>query len=537
MKSKTRDVILNNYHCLNIKGKIIGLIILISIFIPSAYPQNTYSQSSGTVTLTGQTYNSTTNDVSAVNVTGGTLTLSNSTVSSSGNTSSTDNSSFYGLNAVILATTSSGTAVINSSGNTVTSSGSGANGIFAYGKATITTKNDKYIMTGEGGHAIMCSGGGTIDVENDTTITSGGSSSNIATDRGSGIITVTGGSYTSNGNNSAAIYSTGTITCSNATLIANGAEALVIEGSNNITLNNCTIKGTYNKWGALMYQSMSGDAEGVNGSLTITGGSFTYSGTKGGMFYNTNSTANITLNGVTLINSCDTLVRCIKGSWGGSTASSGGIVDLVAENQVMSGLIHVDASSKATVTLKEGSAYTGAINASNSGSVVNLIMDGTSNWTLTANSYLDTISNSSAISGSTCTNITGNGYNVYYDSSLGGNSYLESKTYSLVNGGYLLPLGSTGTNLLKSLSGLVLNQNYPNPVEESTTISYYIPNQSKVLLTVYNFFGQPVAILVNEEKEEGNYELIWTPQLTGGNYLYVLNCGGVMKSKKLLISK
>jgi hypothetical protein len=499
--------------------------------------QTNYSQSTGTVSLTGQTYSSSTQDLSAVKVTGGTLTLTNSTISSTGNTSSNDNSSFYGLNAVLLATTSSGTAVITSSGNTITSTGSGANGIFAYEKASITTRNDKLTMTGGGGHAIMCSGGGTITVENDTAVTSGGSSSNIATDRGSGTITVNGGTYISNGSNSAAIYSTGIITCTNATLTATGAEALVIEGSNKIILNNCTVKGSYNKWGAMLYQSMSGDAEGVDGYLTMTGGSFTYTGTKGGMFYNTNSTAYITLNGVTLSNSCDTLVRCIKGSWGGSTASSGGITNLTTENQVMSGLIHVDANSKASITLNSGSVYTGAINASNTGKVVNLTMDASSSWIVTADSYLDTISNSAGISGTSCTNITGNGHKVYYDSSLGGNSYLGSKTYSLVNGGYLLPLGATVSNALILTTGLTLDQNYPNPVKTSTTFSYSIPSQSKVTLTVYNYFGQPVAVIVNEEEEEGTHEVSWTPQLSNGCYIYVLNCNGTISSKRLVISK
>lgn len=398
----------------------------------------TYSQSSGSTTLTGKIYSSTSTDVSAVKVTGGTLTLSNSKISSTGNTSSSDNSSFYGLNAVILAYSNSGSAVINSSGNTVTSSGKGANGIFAYGSgASITTTGDNFTMTGDGGHAIMCSGGGTINVQNDTAVTSGGSSSTIATDRGGGTITVTGGSYAANGNNSAAIYSTGKITCTDATLIANGAEALVIEGSNSINLTNCTVKCNYSKWGSLLYQSMSGDASGADGYLTMTGGSFTYTGTKGGMFYNTNSTAYITLNGVSLKNSCDTLVRCIKGSWGGSTASSGGITYFVAKGQILSGLIHVDASSKAYITLSSSTAFTGAINNSNTASVVTLTLDGSSSWTVTKASYINGAISGLVYSGTTVTNITGNGNNVYYSSSA--NSSLGGKTYSLSGGGQLIP--------------------------------------------------------------------------------------------------
>lgn len=155
----------------------------------------------------------------------------------------------------------------------------------------------------------------------------------IATDRGGGTITVSGGTYTSSGNNSADVYSTGTINCTGATLTANGAEAVVVEGANSATLTNCTTTVTYEKWGVLIYQSTSGDASGTAGTLTITGGSYTYTGTSGGLFYNTNDSAYIYLNDVTISNSCDTLLRSMEGSWGQSTsASSGGNARLTCTN-------------------------------------------------------------------------------------------------------------------------------------------------------------------------------------------------------------
>jgi len=370
---------------------------------------NTYSQSSGTVTETGKTYFSSTDDLSAVKVTGGTYNISGSKISSSGTTSSTDNSSFYGLNAVILAYASSGTAIINSSGNKVTSTGIGANGIFAYGTASITTTNDCFTQTGDGGHAIYCAGGGTIVVKNDTAVTSGGSSSTIATDRGGGFITITGGTYTANGSRSAAIYSTGTVTSTNATFTTTGAEALVIEGANNITLNNCIVKCTYNKWGSLIYQSMSGDASGTDGYLTMQGGSFTYTGTAGGMFYNTNSTAIISLSGVKLVNSCDTLIRCIKGSWGASTATSGGITNLTANGQTLTGLIYIDASSSFSLTLTSSSAYTGRINSANIAGSAKVTMDLSSTWTLTGNTYLTSLTDADT----SYSNISAGAYHLY----------------------------------------------------------------------------------------------------------------------------
>jgi hypothetical protein len=498
----------------------------------------TYTLNGGIATQTVQTFTSSTPDQSGVYVCNScNLTLTNCTITTSGNTSSNDNSSFYGLNAGVLATSAS---QITLTGCKINTTGTGANGIFAYGTASIISIGNKYNMTGGGGHAIMCSGGGTITVNNDTAVTSGGSSSNIATDRGGGTITINGGSYTANGNNSAAVYSTGTITCTNATLVANGAEALVIEGSNKIVLNNCTVACTYNKWGSLLYQSMSGDATGVDGYLSMTGGSFTYTGTAGGLFYNTNSTAHYTLNGVILINNCDTLIRCIKGSWGGSTATSGGITNFSAKKQTLTGLIHVDANSKAYITLQDTSSLTGTINKTNTANTIALTLDASSKWIVTATSYLTTLSDVNGISGTSITNITGNGFNVYYDAALSANNALGGKTYSLVNGGVLAPKGSTAVDQQEreQPAEYILNQNYPNPFNPSTHISFVLAKESDVKLEVLNILGEHVMTLVQERRSAGQYSVVFNASsISGGLYFCRMTADNFVDVKKMILIK
>jgi hypothetical protein len=426
---------------------IIGKLVLLTCFVfgisachkdtSSGDSYGTYSQSSGNVIENDQTILSSKPDMSAVKVTGGSFGITTSLISSSGNSSSTDNSNAFGLNAVMLAYGESDSARINSSGNDISSTGTGASGFFAYGKAMIITTGDKLTQSGDYSRAIMSSGGGAVKVLNDTAFTSGASSSAIATDKGGGKITIVGGTYTSGGSNSAAVYSTGTIKCSNATLTANGAEALVIDGSNRIELINCVVKSAFDKWGSLLFQSSSVDASGVQGYLTMTGGSFTYTGKKGGMFYNTNSTANYSLNGVTLSNSCDTLIRCVRGSWGSSQSLGGGITNFVGIGQTMSGLIHADAYSKISIVLMSNSNFTGAINNSNTGNLVTLSMDYTSKWILTAASHISGQFSNPLISGSSVSNITGNGFNVYYKAD--SNPSLGGLTFTLVNGGQLIP--------------------------------------------------------------------------------------------------
>ncbi len=365
-----------------------------------------YYQSGGTVTQTAKTYYSTISDTGAVEVTSsGAYSLSGSRLWSSGATSSTDSSSFYGLNACALAYN----ATLTLTNDSVSTIGLSGNGVYSYGTATVTLNTDTINTTGSGAHGIYAAGGGTLSATDVIAITSGSSSSVIATDRGGGTITVTGGSYTSNGANSADVYSTGAITCSGTALNATGAEAVVVEGANTATLTNCTIKSTYNKWGALIYQSFSGDASGTSGVLTITGGSFTYTGTSGGLFYNTNDSASIYLNGVTISNSCDTLLRTILGSWGGATATAGGSTLLVCDGQTISGLIYADANSDVTLKLTNSSSYSGNINPADIAKAASVVLDASSTWTLTGDTYLTSLSDATP----SYSNITANGHKLY----------------------------------------------------------------------------------------------------------------------------
>ena len=116
-------------------------------------------------------------------------------------------------------------------------------------------------------------------------------------------MTVDGGTYTSNGTGSPAVYSTADITVSNAVLLANGSEAVCIEGKNSLKLSNCDVTSSMPdndqndcKWSVILYQSMSGDAEIGSGSFEMSGGSLT--SMAGGLFYTTNTSSSFTLRSV-----------------------------------------------------------------------------------------------------------------------------------------------------------------------------------------------------------------------------------------------
>ncbi len=68
-----------------------------------------------------------------------------------------------------------------------------------------------------------------------------------------------------------------------------------------------------------------------------------------------------------------------------------------------------------------------------------------------------------------------------------------------------------------------LYQNYPNPFNPSTIINYQIPQQEFVTIKVYDILGNEIAILVNEEKPAGSYEVEFNASsLPSGVYFYQL---------------
>jgi hypothetical protein len=328
---------------------------------------------------------------------------------------------------------------IHMTGGTITTTGAGANGAFATGSGSIVTLANVTIKaTGEAGHGVMATQGGTMALTNVDMTTTGTHSGAIATDRGGGTITATGGTVTTSGQDSPAVYSTGAITALSATLTATGSEAAVIEGANSITLNNCiTTSSIADKWGVLIYQSMSGDAQGARGVFTVTGGSLKDTAATGPLFHVTNTTAVITLKGADVSVASGILLDAAGGTRWGTSGSNGGTVEFTADTQTLAGSMVADKISTVALTLKNGSSLTGAINTAKAAKSVILTLDASSTWTVTADSHLTSLSDTAGISGTKITNIVGNSHTVTYDT--GANPGLGDKTYTLSGGGVLKP--------------------------------------------------------------------------------------------------
>ena len=115
----------------------------------------------------------------------GIFTLTSSSVNTTGSTTSMDSSSFYGLNAGVLAGSSS---TINLSNCVVTTSGSGANGVFSTGTGSLIVLTDDTISCiSSGAHGVDATAAGTLTMTDVIITTAGnGAAAAIATDRGGG---------------------------------------------------------------------------------------------------------------------------------------------------------------------------------------------------------------------------------------------------------------------------------------------------------------------------------------------------------------
>ncbi|MBI3195177.1 MAG: T9SS type A sorting domain-containing protein [Ignavibacteriae bacterium] len=153
--------------------------------------------------------------------------------------------------------------------------------------------------------------------------------------------------------------------------------------------------------------------------------------------------------------------------------------------------------------------------------------------------------------------ISGQGGTILYTTN-GGTNWLSQTTnttkdlYSIffVNQNTGWAVGDSGI-ILKTTSGGVLSveqrddlipsqftlsDNYPNPFNPTTKISFSIPAMSFVSIKIFDVLGKEVATIVNEELSAGNYTQEWNAQgIESGVYFYQIQAGTYVETKKLIL--
>ncbi|MBN1292247.1 MAG: choice-of-anchor D domain-containing protein, partial [Candidatus Latescibacteria bacterium] len=95
-----------------------------------------------------------------------------------------------------------------------------------------------------------------------------------------------------------------------------------------------------------------------------------------------------------------------------------------------------------------------------------------------------------------------------------------------------------GKELFQKPDEFAIFQNTPNPFNPITTIEYTLPEESTVVLTIYNTAGQEVAVLVNDIETAGKHSVTWSAgNMPSGIYFYTIKTSGYMTAKKMLLLK
>lgn len=368
---------------------------------------NTYTEDT---TVDGQSISSTGTDENAVLVdSGASVTLSKDTIDrTSSDSTGGDNSSFYGVGSAVLV--KDGTGYVKDS--TITTDAAGAAGVFAYDSGTAYVANTKITTAQNTSGGIHVAGGGKLYAWDLDVETNGESAAAIRSDRGGGTMVVDGGSYTSNGTGSPAIYCTADISVHDADLTANGSEGICLEGLNSLRLydsdlvsNMSDIDGNGLTWSVILYQSMSGDSEVGEGSFEMDGGSLTSK--NGGLFYTTNTESSFVLDDVDITSTDDDFfLQCTGNSnsrgWG-TAGANGAQCNFTGIDQTMEGNVIWDSISKLDFYMTGTSTLTGAVvdDETNAGDgsdgYCNLYVSENSKWVVTGDSTVTNLYNAGTI--------------------------------------------------------------------------------------------------------------------------------------------
>lgn len=122
-------------------------------------------------------------------------------------------------------------------------------------------------------------------------------------------------------------------------------------------------------------------------------------------------------------------------------------------------------------------------------------------------------------------------YPAFIDRDLSPGGQIERNPNVEINDGYSL------------VTKFKLFDNYPNPFNPTTTIHYILPKESLVTITIYDVLGKEINQITSQKQLAGNHSIQWNGKYIDGNpvsagiYLYQIQAGDFMQTKKMLLMK
>lgn len=96
----------------------------------------------------------------------------------------------------------------------------------------------------------------------------------------------------------------------------------------------------------------------------------------------------------------------------------------------------------------------------------------------------------------------------------------------------------TSARAPKQAISFALNQNYPNPFNPSTSIEFTLPNQSRVVIKLFDITGKEISTIVAQNFPAGQHKIDYNAQnLASGIYFYQIQAGDFFQTRKMVLMK
>ncbi|KUI63055.1 hypothetical protein VP1G_10180 [Cytospora mali] len=379
------------------------------------------------------------NDTSVILVSdSATVDLSYVNVIKFGYSTNLDDASFWGFNAAINVANAS-TASFNHINVTAHN---GAANIYSYGTDTVVNVTNSWLYSsGPVSHGLYAAGNGTIYGSKVQHFSGGRRSSSFAGDSPKGTVYVSDSVAHTTGIGSATFYALGQIFANNVAAIAENAPTVFMDGTQNISITNCEC--TAGLLGGLIIFSSAVREAGA--SVDIRDSKLTTTGsTMPGLWFGNvisdvylYNTQVATASGVLVVANFSQVTQDFDhyASYSDNSDLAPAEAYITVAESYLAGDLVAYNNSYISWNLTSHSYWAGASYSGYGQAQVDVSLDATSNWTLTATSYVQNITDAD----SSLANIASGGHTLYYNPSALLNGWLNNKTIALSGGGSITP--------------------------------------------------------------------------------------------------